>query len=83
MNWDDLFDWKEKHPGEPLYPCARFDGMVHLTRYVNRYRVQTYCGLAGPAKPHVLAFKLPRQSVDCKKCLTLAKVLTPASASVP
>jgi hypothetical protein len=74
MNWDELFNWKDKHPDEALYACARFDEEVHLTKYVNRTWVETWCDLSGPAKLHALVFRLPQQSVDCKKCLMLARI---------
>jgi hypothetical protein len=72
VNWDELFEWKHKHPGEALHTCARFDEQVHLTRFVNRTWVETYCGLQGPARDHALVFRLPRESVECAECLRLA-----------
>jgi hypothetical protein len=72
VNWNELFEWKERHPGVQLRACARFNEQVHLTRFINRAWVETFCGKNGPTKLNALVFKLPKESVDCKKCLGLA-----------
>lgn len=70
----EIVDWPKTHPGERLLACAVFDKQVHLTRFANRARVETWCGLEGSAWHHAVVFQLPRASVDCQACLRLARI---------
>lgn len=72
ITFEELFQLGVDHPEEPLYPCALFDEKVHLVENRNRARVETYCRQLGPAKLHALVFKLPKESVECPKCVRLA-----------
>ena len=72
ITMDELVEWQKTHPEESRHACARFDEQVHLTRFLSRAWVDTWCGLSGSAKDHALVFRLPRASVNCQACLRLS-----------